>query len=110
MMPKKHDLFCYCGESWKKSLYFEIGEQKLDLSGMTAKAQVRPTENSSNLTTEINCTTYPDEGKVVLELPSSETSKITSGTYCYDVKMTDNFGNVTYYIYGNFIVKGRVTK
>lgn len=109
-MPVEHNLYCYRGQSWKKTLYFEIGDEILDLSGMTAKAQIRPTENNAILTAEINCTVFATEGKMILELSSDETAKITPGTYNYDVQMTDSFGNVTYYIYGDFIMKGRVTR
>lgn len=110
MMPVEHNLYCYRGQSWKKTLYFEIGDEILDLSGMTAKAQIRPTENNAILTAEINCTVFATEGKMILELSSDETAKITPGTYNYDVQMTDGFGNVTYYIYGDFVMKGRVTR
>lgn len=110
MMPVEHDLYCYRGQSWKKSLYFEIGDQPLDLSGMVAKAQIRPTENNAILTAEINCSIYEGEGKMVLSLSSDDTAKITPGTYCYDVQVTDDSGDVTYYIYGKFIMKGRVTR
>lgn len=110
MMPVEHDLYCYRGQSWKKSLYFEIGNQPLDLSGVTARAQIRPSENNPILTAEMNCTINEGEGKMVLALSPDETTKIKPGTYCYDVKVIDGLGDVTYYIYGKFIVKGRVTR
>lgn len=110
MMPKEHDLYCYRGETWKKTLYFEIGDQPLDLSGMSFKAQIRPSQNNTILTAEIYCIVNAAEGKLVLALPAEITSKITVGTYYYDVKMTNESGEVTYYIFGKFIVKGHVTK
>ena len=109
-MPVEHNLYCYRGQSWKKSLYFEIGDQPLDLSGLAVKAQIRPTENNAILTAEINCRIHEGEGKVILELSSDETARITPGTYNYDLRMTDNNGIATYYIYGKFFMKGRVTR
>ena len=110
MMPVEHNMYCYRGQSWKKTLYFEKGDHAFDLTGMAVKAQIRPTENNAILTAEIKCSVNVAEGKVDLELSSDETAKITPGTYNYDVQMTDNLGNVTYYIYGDFIMKGRVTR
>ena len=110
MMPVEHDLYCYRGQSWKQPLYFEISDQPLDLSGTIVKAQIRPSENNTVLTAEMNCAIYAGEGKLVLSLSSEETAKIIPGVYRYDVMVTDDLGEVTYYIFGKFIMKGRVTK
>ena len=109
-MPKKIDLNCSKGQTWSRNVYITENDAPVDLTGCTAAAEVRPAPNSNELTKTVTCTIDGAEGKITLSLSASDTAAIIPGNYAYDLKVTDGGGDVTYYIYGIFAVKGRVTE
>lgn len=108
-MPKEQDLYCYSGQTWSQTITFKRSGEPIDLSGSTAKAQVRPVENSQTLSAEMTCVVLGSAGKIMLGLSSEQSSRLRPGNYRYDLKVT-NGTDVQYYICGKFIVKGRVTE
>lgn len=109
MMPKEHDLYCYCGETWSQNVSFKQSGEPMDLTGITAKAQIRPSENSPTLSAEMGCSVLGSEGKIILGLTAEQTAQLRPGSYRYDLQVTKNT-EVQYYICGKFIVRGSVTK
>lgn len=109
-MPKKIDLNCYKGQTWSRSIYITQNKQPVDLTGCTAAAEVRPAPNSTELTKTLTCTIDAAEGKVTMSLSATDTASMIPNNYAYDLKVVDGGGDVTYYIYGIFAVKGRVTE
>ena len=108
-LPAKYDFKCYRGQTWYQILRFRQDEEPMDLTGYTAKAQIRKENNSPILVAEMDTDVLEVEGNVVLALPSERTAKLKPGIYVYDVKMTDANDEVQYYMMGKFIVEGRVT-
>ena len=110
--PVRHDLILYKGQSWVQNLYYRIGdpEQVYPLDGWTAKAEIRPEENSSELSAEIHANVTGSEGMISLALTPEQTSELLQGVYYYDLQTTDENGTVKYWLYGRFIVRGRVTE
>ena len=106
--PVKKDLSCYRGQTYSQNIYFKRDEMPIDLSGFTAKAQIRPTENSGILKAEFVCTLYPADGKLNLGLDAKTTSEMNPGSYAWDLKMTKD-EEVQYWLKGSFVVTGRVT-
>ena len=106
----RYDLEIYRGASYLKDIWIKIDGELLDLTDFIAKAQIRPSENSQVLTSELTCTIYANEGRIRLSLTSAETAEIDKGIYHWDFKLTDNFGYVFYWIYGQVFVDGRVTE
>lgn len=109
IFPKKYDFKCYKGQTWRQSIFFKQNDEPIDLSGITAKSQIRKEQNGHYIVADIDCTVNASEGRITLSMSAETTSKINSGAYVYDVKCTDENDEVTYYIYGNFNVIGRVT-
>lgn len=111
-MPIRHDLTCYKGQTYSQNIRFTYKStgEPIPLDGITAKAQIRPSQNSAILTEDLTCVVYPSEGKVSLSLTQEQTASIPKGFYAWDLKMTDASGDVAYYIEGKFIVTGRVTE
>ena len=108
--PVRHDLKCYKGQTWSQDIFFKQNKTAVDLTGVTAAAQIRPSENSPVLTADISVTVYGSEGKINLYLSDSQTAKLKPGFYAWDLKATDGQDVVTYWIKGQFIVTGRVTE
>lgn len=110
IIPDEQDLLCYRGQTWDQNIYLmDADDNVIDLTGATVKAQVRPQKNTEILTAEMTCTVTAAEGKITLGIDAATTAEIQNGIYEYDVKVTQN-NVVTYYVFGKFIVKGRVTK
>lgn len=112
MIPVKHTLNCYKGQTFSQGIYFksQTTGDPIQLDGITAKAQIRPAENAACLVAEFAATVIPEDGKVSLDLAAEETAALTSGVNLWDLKLTDEAGNVAYYICGKFIVEGRITE
>lgn len=98
-------------------LYDALGSPGLymDLTGLTPKAQIRPTVDSNNVTAEFVCTlsnqtVAATKGGVLLYIPSSVTSTFTSGSFVWDFQLTDAVGDVNTYMAGTVIVTGDVTR
>lgn len=110
--PVRRDLHCYKGQTYSQNIYFKYKTTKepIPLDGITARAQIRPSDNSKILIAEFACTVYAAEGKVNLSLDDATTALIPDGIYAWDLKMTDESGNVAYYVKGQYLVDGRVTE
>ena len=107
--PVRHDLTCYKGQTFLQQIYFERKNLPWALTYQTAKAEIRPSENSTRLIKAFECSVYDAEGMIELYLSPTETAQLQHGFYVWDIKTTDENGNVIPWIYGQFIVTGRVT-
>ena len=110
MKPAEHNLYCYKGQTYVQNCYFKQSGQPIDLSGITATAQIRPAENDPDLIAAFDVTVEGSAGKVSLRLSDEVTAAICPGVYFWDLRMVDGQGEVGYYVKGKFIVSGRVTK
>ena len=108
--PVRQDLTCYKGQTYNQNFYFKHDKQPIDLTGCTARAQIRPAPNHETLTAEFTVSVSGEEGKVSLALSDTVTAAIIPGVYAWDLKMTEADGTVRYRIAGKFIVSGRVTE
>lgn len=104
------DLAVHKYETFLKVFTLETGSgSPMDLIGRAAKAQIRPTPDSDELTAAFLCQVNPAAGTISLELPSTITATLTPGEYCYDVALTmfDERRSVErrqYLVGGKFIV------
>jgi hypothetical protein len=88
----------------------ESGTAK-SLSGDTARAQLRPTKDSSTLTETFTCLVEDGSvtGKITAKLSNTETSAIAAGRYYYDLELVDS-GIVTRLLEGTVTVTQEVTR
>ena len=105
----KQDFTVKRGETFRKDIYFKNNNEPFDLTGYTAKSQIRPSVESNQLIAEINCTIYPKEGIVHLELSKETTYNISAGNYFYDLCLTKDEVNI-YYLQGRFILIKYITE
>lgn len=104
------DLTCYKGQSFSQNMYFKKNGVVFPLDGMTAKSQIRPSDNSETLIAEFICTITAEEGKLNISLDHETTAALRPGFYVWDLKTTSGWDTVRYWIRGKFIVSGRVTE
>lgn len=87
----------------------------VDLSGYTARMQVRPTIDDDQ-TAVLSLTT--ENGRILLGgtsgtvdlLVTAQDMAVTEGQYVYDLEMVSSAAQVTRLVQGTFVVNGEVTK
>ena len=81
-----------------------------DLAGFSARAQMRPTIDSSTLTATFTCTiTDSDNGILTMTLPYTTTDDISVGQYYYDLELYTGSTSQRL-IQGTATVSGEVTR
>lgn len=114
MAPGKYDLAIYQGDSFSITVFLkqeEDGNPAYDLTGWTAKAQMRSKDPAENATVaiEFTCTVDAEAGSIEVSASASETALVVAGRYSYDLQITD--GNLVQTILrGTAIVSEEVTK
>ena len=106
----KQDFTVKRGETFGVDIYFKDNNgETFDLSGYTAKSQIRPSVQNPELIAEIDCTVLGIEGTVHLELTKEQTYAMEAGNYYYDLCLSKDGVN-SYYLQGRFIVTKFVTE
>jgi hypothetical protein len=94
-MATYSDIFIDQGSTYSSTIDV-LGANGLayDLSGYSARGQIRKTYSSSNaisFTTNIN---LPTQGKVQVLLTAAQTRTMKAGRYVYDIEVFNNSGHV----------------
>lgn len=108
-----YDFSVRCRETFEQSavLTDEDGAV-LDLTGKSAKAQVRPEPGSSTLTAAMTCAVDTATAEVTFKLTAAQTAEITPGKYAYDLCLVEDADGEEirkYIIGGRFDVLPSVT-
>lgn len=85
-----------------------------DLTGWTARMQVRPAVDSGTITLDIDTTDGGielggTEGTVTILISATATAALTAGSYVYDLELVDGT-EVTALLAGAFVVAPEVTR
>lgn len=80
------------------------------LTGWTAKAEVRPSDNSPRLTAEMVVNVTEAEGMISLALTPAQTAAIKPGFYVWDLRTEKPNEIPNYWMRGQIVVTGRVTE
>lgn len=105
----KQDFKIKRGETFIKDIYFKTNDEPVDLTGYSAKSEIRPSLESDELIAEFTCEVQPIKGAVHMELSKEQTSQIPAGIYFYDLCLSKD-GINTYYLQGRFIVNKYITE
>lgn len=97
------------GGTFRAMLRFKQDGEPMDLTGYTAKSQVRVCPDGGELVAEMSAIVDPEESVVTLTIADEVTAGIASGVYVWDMKMTDPDGITRYYLGGQFSVLPTVT-
>ena len=85
----------------------------VDITGYTAKMQVRKSEGSPVIielsTTNLRITLGGSNGTIDLLIDAADTASLTKDKHKYDLFLTDTNGFSTKFVYGTFEVVGRIT-
>jgi hypothetical protein len=107
---------CYQGASFDYTLTWQTGETPVNLSGYTARMQVRDTYDGGSavvsITSGTGITLGGTAGTILVELTATQTAAIDatpSGQYVYDLELVSG-STVTRLVEGTFIVSPEVTR
>lgn len=107
-MRRNYDIEIVRGETYDNEIEFSVENGNVSLSGKSAKAQVRPEEESPDLLAEFECAVDVDQNTITIRLDSAQTVELQPGNYAYDVWLIGT-GFRKCYLGGKFIVRGRTT-
>jgi len=105
------ELFLEQGTDFSTSITLDdVNGDPYNLTGFTAKSQMRKSYYSTNATAQFTITiSTPTSGVLNMSLPSANTANIAAGRYVYDVAIKDSTNAVTRVLEGIVNVLPRVT-
>jgi len=107
---ERHDLSMHRCASFHRILKFKKKGVPVDLTGYTAKCQVRECPDGGKLLTEMTAVISPQSGRVDLFISAADSEKFESGAYAWDVRLSSPANIVEYYLGGKFMVLPSVTE
>lgn len=113
MTPGKLNLTCPQGSTFSRTLTYKIDDSPVNLTGYTARLQVREYHYSddfiTSLTNSSGITLGGSAGTITVLIGASATSEFVPGNYVYDLEIVTG-GTVTRLVEGKFIVTPEVTR
>lgn len=111
----QHDLCIPAGASFTRVIRWKADGDEVNLTGYTARMQIRPTAASAtttlSLTTENNRITLGGTaGTITLSISATDTAAIAAGRYVYDLELVSAGGIVTRLLQGVVTVSANVTR
>lgn len=108
-----YDLCIPAGATFSKVIRWKADGANVNLTGFTARMQIRPTAASAtttlSLTTE-NITLGGTAGTITLTISATDTAAIAAGRYVYDLELVSAGGIVTRLLQGVVTVSANVTR
>lgn len=115
MIPGKYNIVCSQGTTLTRQLTWFIDNVPVNLTGYTARMQVRekytsPNFNLSLTTTNGGITLGGNQGTISLYASAEDTGDLVAKEYVYDIELVAPTDYVYRIIEGKFIVTPEVTK
>lgn len=115
MAAVKHKLKIDQGATLRKSFTWKAGGEPVDLTGTTARMQIRPTLESeeviADLTTDSGGIIIGDEpGQFTIYIAATETELFTFESAVYDLELVLPDGDVTRILAGEVTLSPEVTR
>jgi hypothetical protein len=115
MKPGIVNLVCPQGATFRRTLTWKIGNTPINLTGYSARMQVREAYDSSSFllsltSSNAGITLGGPLGTIVFYISNIDTSNIRAGVYVYDLELIAPNGDVTRLIQGKFDTTPEVTR
>lgn len=115
MIPGKYNIICPQGSTFSQQLTYSINTIPIDLTGYTARMQVREkytsTKKDLTLTTENGGLTLGGAaGTININVNATTTAALHAKEYVYDLELVSSSNIVIRLIEGKFIVTPEVTR
>jgi len=109
------DLCIPAGASFSRVIRWKADGANVNLTGYTARAQIRP--SAASATTTLSLTTENSRialggsaGTITLSISATDTAAIAAGRYVYDLELVSAGGIVTRLLQGIVTVSANVTR
>lgn len=114
MVPGKYNMVCPQGSTFSKQLEYSIDGEPVDLTGYTARMQVRETHKSKVISASLNTenggiTLGGAQGTIELYLSDEDTAAMVAKQYVYDIELAVG-NNVYRLLEGKFVLTPEVTR
>jgi DUF4097 and DUF4098 domain-containing protein YvlB len=121
METQEYDIEIVAGVTFKLSFSLKDANGVMNLSGYSAKMQIRKTRTSESVLAELSTTNgkitlnAPNTGDLELKLPEAETRNLDKklspdGKALYDLKLTDASGDSFLLLQGDVIIRRAITQ
>ena len=114
MKPAKYNIICPQGATYDVQFTYKINKFPVDVTGYSARMQVRETHISSNtlvsLTNGSGITLGGTAGTIDILISAATTAGFTPNAYVYDLELVSANGTVTRMLEGSFTVTPEVTR
>lgn len=115
MTPGRYNFVCPQGSTFDTTLTWKIGETPVNVTGYSARLQVRETYDASEYVvnlTDLNggITLGGSAGTINLYINASDTSTFITGDHVYDLEVIATDSTVTRLIEGRFNITPEVTR
>ena len=105
---------CQQGSTFTRRLIYKINDEVVNLTGYTARMQIRESHSSSTyileLTVGSGIVITGATGQVSITITAGATATIPSGTYVYDIELVAPNTTVQRLLEGKFVVTPEVTR
>lgn len=112
--PGQINLLCPQGTTFSKRVRYSIDDIPVDLTGYSARLQVRPSHYSEDIILDIfstsGITLGASAGTIDIFISANTTKEFPSGNFVYDLELESSGGIVNRLIEGAFIVTPEVTR
>lgn len=114
MTPGKYNMICPQGSTLEQQLIYKIDDVVVDLTGYSARMQVREKHTSKSSVLSIDTSAgglaVNDQGAIDISISASTTANLVAKDYVYDLEIVSSGGIVTRLIEGKFMVTPEVTR
>ena len=102
--PAKYDIEIFQGSYLKRTFLYKVSGVPLDLTGYTARAQIRSSPSTTMIKQFTVTIPVPTSGQIVLELLATETAALTFVSAKWDLELVPPTGEA----YASRILMGDV--
>ena len=112
MSAARYNLVIVQGSDFALSFTIKEDDTVKNLTGYTARAQLRASKNSASIAATFTCAiAQPTAGIIIMSLPNNTSSNLTAGTFFYDLEIfTANNAIVTRLLQGSVTLTQEVTR
>ena len=112
MAAGKHNFTIEQGSTFNREITVQENSQALNLTGYSARMQMRSTHDSSTIALTITASVAnpANQGKINLTAAATATAAVEEGIYVYDLEIESSAGNVTRILEGQVTVTPEVTR
>ena len=112
MAAGKHNFTLEQGSTFNREITVQENSQALNLTGYSARMQMRSTHDSSTIALTFTTTiaSPATQGKINLIATATQTAAVEEAIYVYDLEIESSAGNVTRILEGQVTVTPEVTR